>query len=195
MKTVSWEEIKPIIDNFCIWVDQPEISWFRKAWTSLEAEGLTNYTTDVERHRVLIRGIALGVMYGGYCDLEWDEYSDSSSCISELFWSKAISHVRIGAMATDVVDPNVFDAQSLFIEALLHLVSEVRLGVYDALVKGFGDTVLLYAGLWASRSDDSDQENLQPIADHLFDGSGFLVDGRDEAFAYVNVAGMLAKDA
>jgi hypothetical protein len=75
------------------------------------------------------------------------------------------------------------------------LVGEVRLGVYDALVKGFGDSALLYAGLNASRLEGNDQENLVSVAESLFDESGCLVDGRDEAFAYVNVGAMLAKDA
>jgi len=195
MKTITWDEIKPIIENFCVWVDQPEIEWFKKAWKSLDAAGLTDYTTDVDRHWVLVRGIALGIMYDDYCDLEWDEYSDPPSCISELYGDELINHVRIGAMATDAVDPNEFDAHSLFETAILDLVGEVRLGVYDALVKGFGDVALLYAGLWVSRSEDNDQQNLEAVAEHLFDESGVLVDGRDEAFAYVSVAAMLGKDA
>jgi hypothetical protein len=46
-KKTTWDEIKPIIERFCVWVDQPEIGWFQKAWKSLDAAGLTNYTTDV----------------------------------------------------------------------------------------------------------------------------------------------------
>jgi len=194
-KRITWEEIKPIIANFYVWADQPEIGWFQKAWKSLDAAGLTNYTTDVDRHWVVVRGIALGIMYDDYCDLEWDEYSDPSSCISELFWDETINHVRIGAMAAAAVDPDTSDVQSLFVEAILDLVSEVRLNVYDALVKGFGDVTLLYAGLNASRLEGNDQENLEAVAESLFDESGCLVAGRDEAFAYVAVAAMLAKDA
>lgn len=195
MKTITWDEIKPIIENFCVWADQPEIGWFQKAWKSLDAAGLTNYTTDVDRHWVLVRGIALGIMYDDYCDLEWDEYSDPSSCISELFGDETISHVQIGAMAADTVDPDDSDPQSLFEAAILDLVGEVRSAVYDALVKGFGNTASLYVGLYASRLEGNDQENLESVAESLFDESGCLVDGRDEAFAYVNVGAMLGKDA
>jgi len=195
MNKVTWDEIKPIIENFCVWADKPEIGWFQKAWKSLDAAGLTTCTNDVDRHWVLVRGIALGIMYDDYCDLEWDEYSDPSSCISELLWDETLNHVRIGAMATDALDPDDSDVQSLFVTAILDLVSEVRLNVYDALVKGFGDVTLLYAGLNASRYQSNDQDNLEAVADSLFDESGCLVDGRDEAFAYVNVGAMLAKDA
>lgn len=151
-KKITWDEIKPIIANFCVWVDQPEMGWFRKAWKSLGAAGLTNYTTDVDRHWVLVRGIALGIMYDDYCDLEWDECTDPPSCISELLWNESINHIRIGAMAADAVDPDDFDAHSLFETAILDLVGQVRLGVYDALVKGFGHVTLTEPG------EDSERE-------------------------------------
>ena len=194
-KKITWNEITPIIRHFCVWSDQPELGWFRKAWKSLDAAGLTSYTTDVDRHWVLVRAIALGIMYHDYCDLEWDECFDPSSYIVELLWDDMISHVRIGAMAAAAVGPDTSDAQSLFVEAVLDLVREVRLSVYDALTKGFGDATLLYVGLKLSRSHDIDQENLEAVAESVIHESGCLIDGRDEAFAYVVCGTMLAKDA
>ncbi len=195
MKTMDWDEIEPIIKRFYVWQDQPEKPWFQKAWKSLHQAGLATYDTDIDCHWVIVRAVALGVMYNDYCELEWNEYSDPSGCISELFWEEKINHLRIGAMATDWIDPNDDDAHSLFTDAILGLVSEVRLPVYDALLAGSGDTVLLYTGLWGSRSEDTDQGNLEPIADSLFDESGFLLKGNPAAFDYVNVASMIAKDA
>ncbi|MFM7926363.1 MAG: hypothetical protein ACKO9Q_01520, partial [Pirellula sp.] len=130
-----------------------------------------------------------------YCNLEWDECSNPSGCVSELFLEEAINHLRIGAMATNWIDPDDHDAHSLFTHAMLGLVSEVRLQVYDALLAGFRDTALLYAGLWGSRSEDTDQDNLEPIAESLFDESGFLLRGNPAAFAYVCVNSMIGKDA
>lgn len=195
MKTMEWDEIEPIIRKFYVWQNQPEKPWFQKAWKSLHEAGLDTYDTDIDRHWVIIRGAALGVMYNDYCDLEWDEYSDPSGCVSELFWEETINHLRIGAMATDWIDPNGDDAHSLFTDAVLGLVAEVRLPIYNALLASFGDTVLLYAGLWGSRSEGTDQDNLETLADSLFDQSGFLIKGNPDAFAYVNVSAMTAKDA
>lgn len=195
MKTIDWDEIEPIIRKFYVWQDQPEKPWFQKAWKSLYQAGLTTYDTDIDRHWVIIRGAALGVMYNDYCDLEWDECSDPSGCVSELFWEEAINHLRIGAMATNWIDGFDADAHSLFKHAVLGLVSEVRLPVYEALLASFGDAFLLYAGLWGSRSECTDQDNLEPLADSLFDQSGFLTRGNPDAFAYVNVSAMTAKDA
>ncbi len=132
-------------------------------------------------------------MYNDYCDLEWDEYSNPSGCVSELFCEETINHLRIGAMAAGCIDPNDDDAHSLFPDAVLGLVAEVRLPIYDALLAGFGDTVLLYAGLWGSRSEGTDQDNLESLADSLFDQSGTLIRGNPEAFAYVNVSAMIGK--
>jgi hypothetical protein len=195
LKKVTWDEIKPIIERFCVWANQPEICWFQKAWKSLDAAGLTDYVTDVDRQWVLVRGIALGIMYGDYCELEWGECFDPESSIAELYWDGTVSHVRVGAMAAAAIDPDEFDAQSLFVAAILDLVGEVRLGVYDALIKRFGDAVLLYAGLNVSRSQGNDQENLETVVENLFDESGCLVNGRDKAFAYVSGGAMLGKDA
>ena len=194
VRTVTWDEIRSIIETFCVWADHPEIAWFQKAWQSLNVAGMTKYTNDVDRHWVLVRGIALGIMYDDYCDLEWAECSDPSSCVGELFSDGSMSHVRIGAMAADTVDPDDSDPHSLFVAAVLDLTSQVRLAIYDALEKGFGDAMLLYAGLKTSRLQGNDQEGLELVAERLFDESGSLVDGRDEAFAYVNVGAMLGKD-
>lgn len=195
MKAIDWEEIELIIRWFYVWQDQPEKSWFQKAWRSIQQAGLSTYATDIDRHWVIIRGVALGVMYRDYCELEWDEYFDPSGCVSELFEGASLCHLRIGAMAADWIAPDEADAHSLFTDAILGLVSEVRLRVYDALLIGFGDSVMLYAGLWGSRSEDIDQDNLEPITERLIDHSGFLLNGNPDAFAYVNVAAMVAKDA
>lgn len=194
-KKITWDDIRPIIERFYVWRNQPEVGWFQKAWKSLDAAGLTSYTTGVDRHWVLVRAIALGIMYHDYCDLEWDECFDPSSFIGELFWDEMISHVRIGTMAAGGIGPDETDAQALFVEAVLDLVREVRSSVYNALTKGFGDAPSLYVGLKLSRSHDIDQENLEAVSETVIDESGCLVDGRDEAFAYVVCGAMLAKDA
>lgn len=195
MKPMDWDEIEPIIKKFYVWQGQPEKPWFQKAWKSLHQAGLTTYDTDIDRHWVIIRGAALGVMYADYCDLEWDECSDPSGCVSELFWEEAINHLRIGAMATNWVAGFDADTHSIFTHAVLGLVSEVRLSVYDALLAGFRDTTLLYSGLWGSRFEDTDQDNLEPIAESLFDDLGFLLKGNSRALAYVCVNSMIENDA
>ena len=195
INTITWDDIKPTIRHLCVWDGEPELGWFQKAWKSLDMAGLTSYTTDVDRHWVLVRAIALGTMYHDYCELEWDECLDPSSFIGELFWDEMISHVRIGAMAVDGVDPEECDPHSLFETAVVYLIGEVRSSVYNALTKGFGDATLLYVGLKLSRSHDIDQENLEAVAESVIHESGCLIDGRDEAFAYVVCGTMLAKDA
>lgn len=192
---MSWDKIQPILAYFTVWQEQPEMAWFRKAWESLAAASLTRYSDDAERHWVLFRAVAIGLMYSGYCFLEWDEYPDDETTVRELFGDESFNHVRIGTMAEEWVGMEDANDSSLFVAAVFALQSEVRLGIYDALVSGFGDACLLYAGLYTSREVGNDQESLDHVAAELFDESGFLLEGREEAFAYVTVASMLAVDA
>lgn len=134
-------------------------------------------------------------MYDDYCELEWNEYSHPKDNISGLYWDETLSRVRIGAMAKGWVNPYEFDEHSLFVAAIDGLVGEVRLGVYDALLHSFGNSVLLYAGLRASRLRDVELDDLEKFADELFTASHFLIDGRDEAFAYVTSGSMLGRNA
>jgi hypothetical protein len=192
-QVIEWDEIRPLISQFEVWAESPERSWFKKAWHGLHVSGLTKYSNDEDRHWVLIRAIALGVMYGGFCQLEWDQHCDAESCISEIYSSDDISHTRIGNMQERHFEAGTSDDQDLFCSALLDLVSQVKLPVYDAISKEFGGAAMLYAGLYVSREEGNDQENLANITNEIFDSSHSPV-GRDEAFGYV-CASMFGVDA
>ncbi|HNU70710.1 MAG TPA: hypothetical protein PKL48_03245 [Thermodesulfobacteriota bacterium] len=193
-QSLSWDEIVPIISNFTVWHGAPELAWFKKSWHGLVAAELANYSNDEERHWVFIRAIALGIMYDDYCQLEWDVYSDADSLILELYGQEVISPTRIGNMVERNFEVDETDDQQLFCSMILDLVAQVRLKVYDALVKEYGDPCTLYAGLFVSREEGNDQENLNEIIDEIIDESGFTA-GREEAFGYVVSASMLAVDA
>lgn len=192
--TIEWEEISPLILRFTVWSGTPELSWFKKAWNGLSTIGLTQYSNDEERHWVYVRAITLGIMYGEYCYLEWDEYSDASSLLTEVYWDEDISHTRIGNMVEKNFVIALVDEQELFYNVVMDLVSQMRLEVFDAISRGFGGDVRLYTGLYISREEGNDQENLDERFEDAIDAS-YSPKGREEAFQYVVNASMQAIDA
>jgi len=192
-QAIEWDAIVPIISMFTVWSGSPELSWFKKAWKGLCSAGLTAYPNDEERHWIYARAITLGIMYGEYCHLEWDEHCDAESLISELYWNEDIKRSRIGNMVERHFDLEESEDQKLFYIMVLDLVGDVRLEVYDALIREFGDAIMLYVGLFLSREVGNDQDKLEERIDDVFDASHFPK-GRDEAFQYVVSASMLGVD-
>lgn len=193
-QTIKWDEIKPMITRFTVWSTFPELAWFKKAWHGLIAAGMADYSNDEQRHWVYIRAVALGMMYGDYCQLEWDEYCDDDSSINELYDVDDISQVRIGNMVDEHHWIDGCDEREQFCSMVLELVAEIRLEVYDAIEKEFGDVCLLYAGLFLSREHETDHENLSKRINDVFDQHQFSK-GRDEAWHYVSCGAMLGVDA
>lgn len=192
-KVITWEEIVPFLYQFTVWSNAPELPWFKKSWKGLIAAGITSYSNDVEKHWVYIRAITLGIMYGGYCHLEWDECYDERDLIRELYWDDELDQDQILNMLGENIDLNDIGKQDAFCSIVIDSVDKVKFEVYDALVKEFGDPATLYVGLFISRERGNDQENLDERFHDAFDGS-YSPKGRDEAFQYV-CASMYGIDA
>ncbi len=74
MSTLRWEDVKEAAKNiFNIWVDQRELIWAEKAWNMLIKQGMAEYEYEIERIKVCIRLIVLGVMYQDFCKISWQE--------------------------------------------------------------------------------------------------------------------------
>ena len=195
-QTIDWAEIELLFSEHTIWLGEPELAWFKKAWCGLEREGLAAYSNDEERHWVYIRALTLVVMYGEYCSLEWGESFDAESVISEFAWEdwqEEISQVRIGNMVARHFEAEDGSPQDLLFLAVWDLVSKVRSEVYGAICKEFGDPTTLYAGLYASRDDGYDQENLDAVVTEIFSPSDYPL-GSERAYYYV-CSGMVGVDA
>src|SRR3990172_11861772 len=72
---VAWEDVDDAAGAaFSIWVEQPELEWARRAWGVLAQAGLTAYSSERGRLRVLVRFVALADIYHQFCHLAWGEY-------------------------------------------------------------------------------------------------------------------------
>ena len=67
-KVMEWSAIDKVAGQaFSIWVDQPELAWAQMAWEKMIAAGFSTYHSEVERHQVLIRFLALCGLYHDFC--------------------------------------------------------------------------------------------------------------------------------
>ena len=92
-----WED--PSVSMFDVWIGQPELAWARKAWIALERRGLTLFSNELERTRVLIRAMTLGTIYREFCDLAHDDAWDSEYQI----WAAemGLNSFRVAQLAGD----------------------------------------------------------------------------------------------
>jgi len=151
LPTIEWEEVSDIFRQFCLFVDEPEMRWFRKAWQGFVQAGKASYENDVEKHWVLARAVALGVMFIEFADRAWEEHRDAEPILLELTaYEDTFNLVRLGSMADGDCLSDEGDESELFVEALGNLVSRCRHEVYDTLVEVFDNSVILFVSLWLS---------------------------------------------
>jgi hypothetical protein len=152
---VAWDDLRDSADlAFAIWVDQPELRWARQAWSSLERAGLTSYVNERQRHRVLVRFVALADLYHEFCHLAWDEMYEPGY----LEWADELnfSRFRIGQLAGLAGvdewpdDDEAVDDDEVATTALVSLVHSARAEIVPALRAGFGGVEGLFVALWRS---------------------------------------------
>jgi len=142
-----WED--PSVSMFDVWIGQPELAWARKAWVALERRGLTLFSNDLERTRVLIRAMTLGTIYREFCDLAHDDAWDSENQI----WAAemGLNSFRVAQLAGDEFELDDDDDESgLLDSALSSLIDDEREDICKALCEGFGGESMLFVSLWNS---------------------------------------------
>lgn len=150
MQTIGWEEAAEIFNGFCVFVDNPEMRWFKKVWEGFIEEGKASYRNDVEMHWVLARIVRLGLVFNEFVELAWDEPCDVAGLLPvALSYEKRLNFVTLVSMVDSRWAPPDPDPSDRFwyIGELAH---ECRRDVYDTLVKIFGDPTRLFLSLWFS---------------------------------------------
>jgi hypothetical protein len=167
--TIDWDEAAEIFGQFCIFVGQPEMRWFKKAWQGFIDAGKASYDDDVQMHWVLARIVTLGIVFNEFCEKAWEEGGDPESLICELQSNEnRFNLVRLG----NIVEPDVLSADAdqadSFCEAMSNLVYRCRTEVYETLLNVFGNPSTLFVSLWLS----SDEEvEVGKYTDELFNST------------------------
>ena len=153
-----WED--PSVSMFDVWIGQPELAWARKAWAALESRGLTLFSNELERTRVLIRAMALGTIYREFCDVAFDDAWDAEY----LIWADemGLNSFRVAQLIGN--DPEFSpdddsDESSLLEAALYSLIDDERGEICKALCEGFDGESMLFVSLYNSMHHEKDQES------------------------------------
>jgi len=161
-----WED--PSVSMFDVWIGQPELAWARKAWAALERRGLTLFSNELERTRVLIRAMALGTIYREFCDLAFDDAWDTEFKLDD--------------------DD---DESGLLESALYSLIDDERGDICKALCEEFGGESMLFVSLCNSmyhekgqESDPDDIDESPPSPDDVLDCN--LSWGKLRAFSWIS---------
>jgi len=151
----DWDEVSWIFQKFCVWSDEPEMRWFEEVWKGFAAFGETSHANDVEEHWVLVRALAVGVMFIEFSSIAWEEEKDVEFILFDLEDSKDIFRpIRIGNLARSSALPDQGSEERLFVGAMKDLIEQCRAEVYKSLVKVFGNPDELVASLWLSKESD-----------------------------------------
>jgi hypothetical protein len=154
---VTWPDIEAGAEELLMALHgEKELVWAKSAWEILEKHGLTQYSTDIERHIVLVRFITLGIIYYEFCACVWDEVHEPT-----LFWCAPdlnINPFRIAQIAgTSFMPHDDEDPDELLECALQELTEEGKACIFDALLAEFGTSYKVC--LFFSRSiEDEDEE-------------------------------------
>jgi hypothetical protein len=191
---IGWEEASDIFAEFCLFVHEPEMRWFKKAWQGFVDAGKASYENDVQKHWVLARVVTLGVMFTEFAKKAWDENSDTESNLLELHGNEGtFNSVRLGSMADKDYLSEDGDESALFVEAMDNLVYRCRRDVFDTLVKVFGHPTTVFVSLWLCLDKDVEVGH---YSDELFESTvnHDMTPEKLDAFDYV-MNGMFGRDA
>jgi hypothetical protein len=145
---VRWEDISREAESiFRIWADSREVEWAKKSWEALGKRGLTSYSNQIERTRVLVRLISLAAIYMDFCELAFDEAHNHEyvSWAEEL----SVSSFRVAqCVGSEFEQDREAGEEELLEGALLELMAVARSEIHEALRSEWGDDSLLFVSLW-----------------------------------------------
>ena len=164
---VAWTDIpKEVRDAlFRVWTDERELLWAEKCWGYLDKRGLTAYSNEVAKVRVLVRLMSLAEIYREFCDRAWEEQYDCELVVwaSELDLNRFRLAQCVGPTFEECT---VDDDDELYRAALMSLAEEARCEIYDVLIQEFGSESHLFVSLWNTvefhAEDDAYVEDEEP---------------------------------
>jgi hypothetical protein len=137
---LNWNEVEAAaLRAFDVWERGGELDWAKNVWERAVAAGFSDYSNEIERHRVAVLFLGLAGLYRDFCSVAWDERD-----------APYYSHWAEGLSLDDFVlgqlvgpDPGIEESS-----ALNQLVNAARPQVVRLLRQLFGNTNSLFISLW-----------------------------------------------
>jgi hypothetical protein len=173
---VEWAEVADAArELIVVWCEGSELAWGERAWQILAGAGLTRYANHIDRTRVLLRFVALAMIYRDFCQIGRDESWDASTLVWQAVEVLELSRVRLGQLVGLRWEESTFDLtdDELTEIAILEITDAERSAIVPVLVKGFGNEVALADALCGTtRGVNVDEKETDPGNDGL-DGENF----------------------
>jgi len=158
VKVTTWEviqkEAKKVFNYFTYGKD---LDWAESAWRFIEKTHLSNYSSDSEFYRVIIRLFALGELFYIYMELAFHERYERNEKYVQWVDELELSRIEIVLLAGDDYRDDSFIVE---FEAIAEPVDELIKIEYDrvinTLIEGFGseDDLLISLEKAASNWDE-----------------------------------------
>ena len=127
--TLSYNDVEDMFYCNSIWTARVELYWFRHAWSLLEEHGMTSYSNQKERYKVMLYAVALIDTYWRFCYLACGESYDSD--LYGVYAVDFIPEVIIGQMAEYILhEDDVFENAN---EALCSMLPDLKYHVFQAI--------------------------------------------------------------
>lgn len=151
---LEWKDVSQAADHaFSVWVGSPELRWAKQAWQLMIKSDLAVYFSELERHEVAIRFIALADIYLDFCKIGFEENCESDY---EL-WAEDLdlSDLCLGILIGNSESSNGggINDYSTF-EAIQFLSYQYRKDIYPILTTGLGGQFGVFKSLWLSRVEN-----------------------------------------
>jgi hypothetical protein len=159
---VAWTDIPNGARDtlFRVWTDARELLWAEKCWGYLDKRGLTAYSNEIAKVRVLARLMSLAEIYREFCDRAWEERYDCELAV----WASEIGLNRFRVaqcVGSTFEELSRDDEDELYRAALMLLAEQARREIYEVLIEEFGGESYLFVSLWNTvefRREDNDEQ-------------------------------------
>jgi hypothetical protein len=184
---LRWDRFAEAAEELFKVLGRSELVWAEQAWDHVVRAGLAEAHSELDRHRVVVRLIALASVYREFSSLAWKR---STRC-HYAEWAVFLDLVplRLGQLLGEKAAlPEKAKEERLLEEAVAILVNRERAELHKVLVAGYGTVSKLFAAMWRTRekptdaggtpeSRETDEEILNDLSFEKIDSFEFVSKG------------------
>lgn len=147
---IGWDRLAEVAEELFKVLGRSELVWAHQAWDHLVKAGFADASTELDRHRVAIRFVALASVYREFCSLAWKR--NTRSHYSEWAVFLDLYPLRLGQLLGEKATlPEKAKEEKLLDEAVAVLANRERAQLHKTLVSAWGGVSKLFTSMWRTR--------------------------------------------